>query len=80
MRQVNTLQKIYNILQQKLEDLLKYFTVALNNKMHKDEFSNNLGKYLIRPNRQQGGKSRVCVCVALKKLPLGIQKVSKAER
>lgn len=62
MGQVNTLQKIYNILQQKLEALLKYFTVALNNKMLKDEFSNNIGKYLIGPNRQQGGKSRV-VCV-----------------
>ncbi|RLW00014.1 hypothetical protein DV515_00009269 [Chloebia gouldiae] len=41
---VNTVQKMYTILQQKLEAILKYFTVALNIKMHLDEFSKNLGR------------------------------------
>lgn len=63
---VNTVQKIYTILQQKLEAMLKYFTVALNIKMHEDEFVKNLGNYIIVLNRQQGessgDKSRV-LCV-----------------
>lgn len=41
---VNTAQKAYTILQQKLEAMLKYFSVALNIKMHEDDLSNNLGK------------------------------------
>lgn len=56
---VNTAQKAYTILQQKLEATLKYFSVALNIKMHEDELNSvtTQGNEVIWTNRQQGESS-----------------------